>query len=458
MSTTTRRGLAVSLAALLVLALAAAAWAATARAPSGALTRLAGPGACLGPGRGCGRLRGPTGLLRLAISPDGRTLYASGQAGGLAVLRRDPSTGRVRQLAGTAGCLRRDGASGCARVAGLVDPGAIAIAPDGASLYVTTSTGIEAFARNSATGALRPTGCLDSAAAAGCTPLRAPAAPTALLVAGRGTVYAAGVTTDAQGDDTGAIAVLTRDPRTGALGQGAGASACLDDDGSHGCAVARCVDQSTTLALSQNATRLLSGSTNSLAPQATQPGDVATFARDRASGALTWLGCQTRRAAISDVRPVPHSRDVLVATLYGNRGTAQVGGALDLYRPGSRGVIARVRQLACVAHGRCPIPYYTDPARLAVTPSGDTVYVAISFGGITVLRHGPHGVGELPGRDGCLVSSTHVMPPRGCAQAGPEIGADLVVSPDGRDLYVGTLGPSHTQYYAGGLETFRIAS
>ena len=48
------------------------------------------------------------------------------------------------------------------------------------------------------------------------------------------------------------------------------------------------------------------------------------------------------------------------------------------------------------------------------------------------------------------------MPPRGCAHEGAEIGADMVVSPDGRDLYVGTLGPSHTQYYAGGVETFRI--
>ena len=148
---------------LLALGLAAAAWATSTTAPAGSLTPLGGSGACLGPGHGCGRLRGPTGLLRLAISPDGRTLYASGQAGGLAVLARDPASGRVRQLAGTKGCVRRDGRQGCARVRGLIDPGAIAISPDGHSLYVTTSTGIEVFARTPGTGALAQIGCLDSA-------------------------------------------------------------------------------------------------------------------------------------------------------------------------------------------------------------------------------------------------------------------------------------------------------
>ena len=242
MTALSRRTMLLGTVAVVALALAAATWAASATAPRGSLTLLGGPGACLGPGHGCGRLRGPTGLLRLAISPDGRTLYASGQAGGLAILARDPVSGRVRQRSGAQGCIRRDGRQGCARLRGLIDPGAIAISPDGHSLYVTTRSGIEAFARTPSTGALRSIGCLDSRGAAGCGRLRAPAGPSELLAAGNGSVYVTGTITDAQGNATGALAVLARDPRSGALHQAAGASGCLDDDGSHTCAVALCVD------------------------------------------------------------------------------------------------------------------------------------------------------------------------------------------------------------------------
>jgi hypothetical protein len=48
------------------------------------------------------------------------------------------------------------------------------------------------------------------------------------------------------------------------------------------------------------------------------------------------------------------------------------------------------------------------------------------------------------------------MPPARCAQTGQDIGIDLAVSPDGRNLYVGTLGDSSSDYYAGGIEAFSI--
>jgi len=58
--------------------------------PRGALTLLNGPGACVG--APCPRLRGATALLRMAVSPDGRNLYLSGQAGGLSILARERRT------------------------------------------------------------------------------------------------------------------------------------------------------------------------------------------------------------------------------------------------------------------------------------------------------------------------------------------------------------------------------
>jgi hypothetical protein len=40
-------------------------------------------------GSPCTHLRGATALVRIAVSPDGRNLYLSGQAGGLSILARD---------------------------------------------------------------------------------------------------------------------------------------------------------------------------------------------------------------------------------------------------------------------------------------------------------------------------------------------------------------------------------
>ena len=53
---------------------------------------------------------------------------------------RDAASGRLTQLAGTAGCLRANRTE-CAPVTGLDGPAAIAIAPDGTSLYVASSAG-----------------------------------------------------------------------------------------------------------------------------------------------------------------------------------------------------------------------------------------------------------------------------------------------------------------------------
>ena len=426
--------------------------------PRGALSALTGTGACLGPGAGCGAMRGTVGLLRLALSPDGRSLYASGQAGGLAVFARDPRSGRLHQLPGPAGCVRGDGSHGCARLNGFHDPGAIAVSGDGRDVYVLTATGIQAFTRNRSTGALHPLACLDTVRS-GCGALRAPATPTNLLLAGANTVYLSGETPDAAAIPEGALAVLGRNPITGALRQLTASAGCLDADGSHGCQTAACIDLSTAMVLAHGGGHVYTGASDSLDPEATEPGDVATFDRNRATGALAEVGCRSRTEAIADLATIPRSAGVLVATLFGDRGTGHASGSLDLYRPaGAPALLRRVRKLACLAHAPCPIPYYIGPARLAVTPSGATAYVEMIFGGITVLHLGANGnATQLPGRAGCLVSATHFMPPPVCARVGPEIGQDMVVSPDGRNLYVGTLGSSNSQFYRGGVEAFAIA-
>jgi DNA-binding beta-propeller fold protein YncE len=77
------------------------------------------------------------GTDRVALAPDGRTLYASsstGSGGGIAVLRRDPATGAVRELRGRAGCLAAARA-GCTPVRGLSEAKTLVISPDGRHAY-----------------------------------------------------------------------------------------------------------------------------------------------------------------------------------------------------------------------------------------------------------------------------------------------------------------------------------
>jgi hypothetical protein len=240
-----------------------------------------------------------------------------------------------------------------------------------------------------------------------------------------------------------------------------GADGCVNEGGRQGCASAPCLDGETVLALAANGAHLYTGSTDSLNFESTSPGAVATFARTAGTGALTFVGCVRRTDAVSDVLPVPRLGSVLVATLFGDRGLGVARAGVDLYTAAADGALARRRRLVCAedpGSRRCPVPFAPESSRLALGRRGDTLYVSFFFGGVAALRVGPGGVARLPGRWGCVVSRDHYMPPRQCTRTGPEIGPDMVASPDGRNLYVGTLGngPGNGSYYAGGVEAFSI--
>ena len=89
------------------------------------------------------------GADAIAISPDGRFVYVAGaSADSIVVFSRDAATGRLQVLPGGAGCMRA-ARTGCTPVTGLDSPSAIAISPDGTSLYVTSSAGtLTAFQRD----------------------------------------------------------------------------------------------------------------------------------------------------------------------------------------------------------------------------------------------------------------------------------------------------------------------
>ncbi len=155
-------------------------------AGGGALEQPPGKVGCVAtdpPLRGCAAARGLSRAVAAAISPDGRTLYAVSTrpapvrlptSFALSIFRRNPRTGALTQLPGKSGCLNNRGDSGCAVARGLLTPNAVTVSPDGRTVYTASSydLAVAAFSRNMRSGALT-----QLAGAAGCMT----GAPPALL-------------------------------------------------------------------------------------------------------------------------------------------------------------------------------------------------------------------------------------------------------------------------------------
>ena len=72
----------------------------------------------------------------LAISPDGRNVYAA-TIGAIEVYARDPASGGLQQLQGTAGCVDEHSRQ-CTRARPL-EAARVAVSPDGHHVYVTSN-------------------------------------------------------------------------------------------------------------------------------------------------------------------------------------------------------------------------------------------------------------------------------------------------------------------------------
>ena len=243
-------------------------------AGTGALTAVAGSGnACvttIATHGGCTQV--PNYQLwdpdEVQVTPDGTQLIAS-SGNGISILARNAASGALTSPVSGPKCLVADtGASGnpCARAYGIHDNRAVAISPDGRSIYGVSSrfsadSGIGILDRTPATGLVAvPTGsasCLTQSglafqwpgtSASPCDTGRYTATAHDAVVSPDGrNVYAVSWGEVGGSPTTPAIDVFRRDTATGAITQPADAAGCLSQSGYAGMCLADATRTSTIL-------------------------------------------------------------------------------------------------------------------------------------------------------------------------------------------------------------------
>lgn len=405
---------------------------APAKPGDGALSQLPGKRGCVAyKERDCAP--GRIGGHKVVLSPDQRFLYVASGELALAGYRRDRETGRLRPVAGAGGCITatafddefllyesRRAVRRCTRSALLGGPSfgtlGMAISPDGRHLYVAGNRHIRVargtyepdavvliLRRNRRTGALRQIGCLTESGAPPCVALRAAEnglEEVAISPDGESVYVGAGVEVEGPvPSSASSIAVLDRDPVSGALAQLEGSAGCLAPPGYPGCGSARGLNEGTSaLALSPDGRNLyLAGMdfTVLAGEDERHPGTLTVFRRDPGTGAL-----------------------------------AQLAGEPGCLAGDSRDGCARGRHLGS---------YPPNVPELVISPDGRNAYAIFKTssgpGGLGVYRRDPAtgALTELRGRRGCLSAGGGGGCTRGRAIDEPEA---VTVSEDGRNVYV----------------------
>jgi DNA-binding beta-propeller fold protein YncE len=244
---------------------------------TGALT----PAGCIGnSGTGppsCTGADGLNGVAAIAVSLDGNNVYvASRVSSAVVVFARNSATGALTP----AGCIGNSGTGppSCIGADGLAGAAAIAVSPDGHNVYVAAhdSGAVVVFARNPATGALTSAGCI------GDTVNGPPSCNSA-----DGLFGAAGIAVSPDGhnvyvasDLRRALVVLARNPASGALTP----AGCIGNTGNGppSCTGADGLNDSTGVAVSPDGRSVYVAAVDDA---------VVVFARNLTSGALTPAGC-----------------------------------------------------------------------------------------------------------------------------------------------------------------------
>jgi DNA-binding beta-propeller fold protein YncE len=378
------------------------------------------------------------GSRAIAVSGDGHNVYvAASKSDAVAIFVRDRRSGALTQPAGAAGCVAAKGAGGCATAIGLDGPNSVALSPDGRFLYASSraANSVTTFRRDRLTGALRQlppgSGCVAGVPIPGCTVGRALVAPDVLVVSPDGNNLYAGSFFG------NAVAIFQR-AKNGVLFQATDSGGCIAEAIS-GCAPAIALAAPEGMAISPDGSSVYVASalSNAVAELARDPETGALAQPAGAGGCIVdaALGGCTLGVQLSGANAVaisPAGRDVYVTSLFSNSVTSFSRSAAGLLtqKPATAACLVNLRAVGC-SFGRA----MTAPEGIAVSPDGSSVYVAaFTAGAIDVLdRERESGVVvQKPGPAGCVARRS--VP--GCTSGRALRGvSSIAVSPDGRNVY-----------------------
>jgi DNA-binding beta-propeller fold protein YncE len=389
-------------------------------------------------------LGGPAPFLgsnALTISRDGRTLYvASSRSDAIAVFRRNARTGKLTQRSGTAGCIAAKGAGGCGTARGLNGPNSVAVSADGRNVYATSlvSNAVTSFRRNRSTGALRQlrggSGCIANRATPGCATGRALDGPDVIAVSPDGDdVYVGAFVGNA-------LAIFDRNSSSGALTQPADSTGCIVNTPVEGCATGLALAAPEGMAISGDGDNVYVATAvgNAVGVFTRDASSGALTQATDGTGCIVdsaLAGCTTgtQLAGANAVAVSRDDGDVYVTTLLSNSVTSftRTPGTGQLaQKSGTSGCVVYVLAVGC-SLGRA----LKAPEGIAVSSDGASVYTAaFASSAVDVFGRnaGSGGLMQKRSRRGCVTAhaTSGCKPGRGLGGA-----SSLAVSRDGRYLY-----------------------
>jgi DNA-binding beta-propeller fold protein YncE len=417
-------------------------WAAGAAgaAPRGLVQKPGTAGCISDSGRGpCAVGRGISAPKSVSVSPDGANVYVGSENSAAVAVFDRGADGRLTQKPGAAGCISETGGGPCQDGVGLGTPlgggpFAVAVSPDGASVYSAAYMGsaIAVFDR-AADGALtqKPglAGCVSDTGSGPC------ADGTALSFLRSVTVSPDGANVYVAAEASDAIATFDRAP-DGRLTQKPGTAACVSETAASACVDGTALDGAGSVAVSPDGSSVYVASEMS--------GAVAVFDR-AADGSLTQkpgtAGCISDTGAgpcrdgsgLEGARSVTVSPDGRTAYVASSRAVAVFDRAADgslTQKPGTAGCISETGAAPC-ADGRALIA----ARAVALSPDGADVYVATFLpGGLAVFDRAADGsLRQKPGTAGCISDTGAGACADGTALGDAE---SVAVSPRGGSAYV----------------------
>jgi hypothetical protein len=479
--------LVVPVVAALMLALAGSAHAAVGDA---FLDACSNAGAAQSP---CTSGAGQTSAYREALSPDGKQLYLLVTGGGsdepaIRVYDRNTTSGQLtRRVGGTNTCVTRTGTGGtCLPLAELNNPQDIVISSDGSSVYVSNagSNSISEL-RRSSTGDLSAGSGACQGGGAGCTAVTGMGVPHALALSPDGkTLYARTV----QDTGSGSLLVFTR-ASNGALTQKTSPDGCWAEVAQANCRTAAGLSDQSWQMVATNTNVYATGRNDTVTyytfgcinifgtvycgyyfgpggfgggPYSASPtGTIAIFTRNTTTGVLTQAaepnGCISNNGTsggsstgFGATANPPSTRCINGSdALYEARGVTMSADGKSVYVGGQYGIVSYSRasdgaltdkgclQQPGIGFG-CPnTTGLGDVYRMAVTPAGnDLIASSSAFGGFTFLKRDA-STSVLTERTGVKRCLTYNGSGGACETLGPLGGlGDVAVSGDSMFLYL----------------------